>query len=156
MKKIMLFIITTILLIGCSKEVQINSKLEGSWDVDLRTTYWGNNGSPGVEEEKNYAIAEFNKDGKGTLTIPDGQAVLVYDTTSGSNGHWTSSHYEYIDLVYEMSYVDDGSEKIKLEKDGDITYLDLSWNWDKKNFVAVFRENTQYFYEEMYTFRKQN
>lgn len=147
MKTLILFVFSTLLLVGCTKEAQINSKLKGTWQVNVRNTYWTNGYSyePYVEERLNIGTLVFDKKGKGVLTIPDAieESVYVADTVFNDLGEWVtiSSHYEtqYHDFICDIAYINDGFEKLKFETDSTTSYYNLTWSWDKKSFTAFNR-----------------
>lgn len=146
----MLLVVITFLL-GCNKEKQTYRKLEGKWEVARTDTYWynGSNSNPGYIHQDNYATIEFDKKGKGKMTVPDG--VYYY------NGNPMPYEGETVDLEANVEQVllkyEPGLYNIESET------FKISWKWDKKTFILSngdihYNDNTSSYRETKYTCEK--
>lgn len=140
MKTLIICIVSTLLLVGCNKETQVNSKLKGTWKVSERYTIWVNNsnGTPQTKESFNIGTIVFDKKGKGVLTFPN-ITYIVYDTAVVGGGTVISQHPVTQDLIYNVSYLNDENDQLIFENDQSIFYYNLTWGWDKKSFTAFNR-----------------
>lgn len=154
MKQIILFLVLTIFLSGCSKEKQNNRILKGKWKVTATVTNWTNssNSQPSYSLKDHYATIEFDKNGKGTMTIPPGVE------------YWNGNAVPYPEEVVDLEA---GIEKIQFSyKPGPYNPnaysedFNLSWKWNKKSFVLSngdihYYDNNSYYYEIKYICEKE-
>lgn len=148
MKQLFSLLLLCIFLLGCSKEKQTYQKLKGKWIVARTDSSWhtGSSSNPNYIHQDNYATIEFDEDGKGKMTVPDG--VFYY------NGNPVSYEGETVDL-------EAGVEQVLFHYDPELYtntsgYFKITWKWDKKTFVLSngdihYNYNTASYGEVKYT-----
>ncbi len=151
MKQLILFLVLTVFLSGCSKEKQNNRLLKGKWKVTAASTYWanGSNSQPSYSLKDNYATIEFDKNGKGKMTIPAGVE------------YWNGNAMPYPEEIIDLEA---GIEKIRFNSvynnQSYTDYFNLSWKWNKKSFVLSngdihYYDNNSYYSETKFICEKE-
>lgn len=92
----------SIFLVSCT--ISSEDQIEGTWDLKLETSYYGNT-------ETDYGTMQFNQDGSGYLSLINNTGGLT-TTTSSSYFTWEYGEYDQL-IIYE---------------NGETIYLDNSVN----------------------------